>query len=75
MGAAVNPIPHETSLAWLIWTSHEPGRAATTEAVHDAGGHVAELTFPDVRRADKRAACTLLCGLLGFIKRYADLKG
>ncbi len=52
-----------------------PNNSRSTEAVHDAGGHVAELTFPDVRRADKRAAGTLLCGLLGFIKRYADLKG
>jgi hypothetical protein len=43
--------------------------------VHDAGGHVAELTFPDVRWADKRAAGTFLCGLLGYIKSYADLKG
>ena len=40
-----------------------PRQQQSTEAVHDAGGHVAELTFTDVRRADRRAAGTFLLAL------------
>ena len=59
--------------------SHASGNRAKTQiqAVIDAGGNAAELTFRDVRRQDARSteAGTFFCGFEGCPKSYADLKG
>ena len=49
-----------------------PNNSRSTEAVHDAGGHVAELTFPGGAAGGQESRWHVP---LGFIKSYADLKG
>ena len=56
--------------------SHVRDRAAAQiQAVIDAGGNAAELTFPDVQRQDARSkeAGTFFCGFPGCNKSYANL--
>jgi hypothetical protein len=55
--------------------SHERHRAAAQiQAVRDAGGNVADKTFPDVRRQNERSseASTFLCGFEGCTKSYKN---